>query len=175
MAITAASFRVDFPTTFGNQSQFPTESITYWLAIANLLLNQGYWGVPPTTVSSPPTSLIDFATEMFVAHNLVLEQQAAKAAAGGGSPGTTVGPVTNKSVGSVSLGYDVSAVIELDGGFWNATVYGQRFLRLARRVGSGPIQIGIGRPPLPFLTWLGAEGAWCGPPPWIQPGDSGFI
>ena len=175
MSVTVASFRTDFQQSFGSLSAFPNDSVAYWLAIAGLLLNTQYWGIGSTTASSPPTTMLDFATELFVAHNLALEQQSAKAAATGGTPGTTVGVVTSKAVGSVSLGYDVQAVVELDGGFWNQTTYGQRFLRLARMVGSGPVQIGIGRVPLPFLTFTGwGEDAWAGPYPGLQPSDTGF-
>jgi len=175
MSVTIQSFRDDFSEVFGNLSAYPNDSVTYWLAIATLLLNTNYWGVGSATATSPPTTKLDFATEMFVAHNLVLEKQAADTAAKGGDPGTKIGIVNSKSVGSVSIGYSVSEVVELDGGFWNQTIYGQRFLRLARFVGSGPIQIGIGRAPLPFLTWnTWGEDAWAGPWPGIAPSDVGF-
>ena len=174
MSVTAATFKLDFPE-FGNVSSFPPSTVTYWLAIANLLLNQAYWGIGSTTATAPPTTKYDFATELFVAHNLVLEQQALKAVAAGGTPGVQQGIVTSKSVGSVSLGYSIAEVMNQDGSFWNATTYGTRFLWLARLVGSGPVQIGIGRVPLPFLTFTGwGEDAWAGPYPGLQPSDTGF-
>lgn len=154
---------------------FPPSSIAYWIAVAGLLLNPNYWGAGSSTPQSPPTTMVDFATELFVAHNLALEAQAAKAASVGGIPGQTQGVISSKGVGSVSLGYDVNLVTNEDGSFWNATQYGVKFLWLARLVGSGPVQIGIGRPPLPFLTWTGwGNSGWAGPPPWLQPSDCGF-
>lgn len=268
MTVTVASFRADFPQEFGNQSAFPTQAISYWLAIASLMLglpqsasipsvasftgsitgnvltvlalnfgsilpapllldgenvpgnlvivgqisgaagsigkyqlNTGvetpvaaanmvalqsgtsiagnaFWGPPALTANSPPTTLADFATEMFVAHNLVLEKQAVAQAAQGGDPGTNVGIINSKSVGSVSVGYDVSSIVEDKGGYFNKTLYGMRFLRLARLKGSGPIQIGIGYNYSPFSNWSSFNGgvalAWGGPWPGVAPSDCGF-
>jgi hypothetical protein len=172
--ITPGTFRADWPE-FGSLSVYPNNVVAYWIAIAGMLLNTVYWGIGSTVAVAPPTTKLDFATELFVAHNLVLEQQAFAAAQSGGTPGTQQGVVTSKSVGSVSLGYSVAEVLNLDGSFWNATNYGVRFLWLARLVGSGPIQIGIGKVPLPFLTFVGwGESAWAGPYPYPQQGDSGF-
>jgi hypothetical protein len=172
MAVTVASFRADFPLVFRSQSAYPNESVTYWLAIAALLLNQNRLGASSGTASSPPTTTFDFLTELFVAHNLIIEKQAADTAAKGGDPGTKQGMISSKSVGSVSIGYTVAEVAELDGGYWNATVYGARFLRLARMFGSGPVQIGIGYGGGMFN--LGGLGAWAGPYPGIMPSDTGF-
>jgi hypothetical protein len=127
--------------------------------------------------------MADFATEMWTAHQIVLEKQALAAAAVGGDPGTKIGIVTSKSVNGVSVSFDVGAITGADsgqqgGGYYNQTVYGMRFWRLARIRGSGPIQLGIGRAP-PFLffnSWglTGSFNAWAGPYPGIQQGDSGF-
>jgi Protein of unknown function (DUF4054) len=172
--ITPAMFRASWPE-FGSLAVFPNNVVAYWIAVAGFLLNTNYWGIGSSTAVSPPTTKLDFATELFVAHNLVLEQQAMKAAQSGGTPGTQQGIVTSKSVGSVSLGYDVQSVVNMDGSFWNATTYGTRFLWLARLVGSGPVQIGVGKVPLPFLVFVGwGQDAWAGPWPGIQPSDCGF-
>lgn len=267
MTVTVQSFRKDFQQEFGNSANFPDSMISYWLAIASLMLGlpqspsvpsvasftgaitgsvltvsalgfgsvlpfplllegenvpagivitgqisglagslgtyqlnealttpvpaqamvalqsgttiagNSYWGNPAVTANSPPTTLADFAVELFVAHNIVLEKQAAAAAAIGGDPGVNVGIINNKSVGGVSVGYDVSSVVEDKGGYWNKTIYGMRFLRLARFKGSGPVQIGIGYNPSPF-AWggFGYVGglAWGGPWPGIAPSDTGF-
>jgi hypothetical protein len=174
MSVTVKSFRQDFSQEFGDNSRYPNSAIGYWLQVASLMLNQAYWGVPSATADAPPTTLIDLATELFVAHNLVLEKQAVDAASRGGDPGVKMGMITNKSVGGVSIGYSVSEVIELDGGYYNATTFGQRFLRLARFKGSGPIQIGVGVPPLPFLAFNSSGQPWGGPFPGIMPSDTGF-
>lgn len=141
-----------------------------------------FWGSSSLTADSPPTALVDFATEMWVAHQIVLEKQAIAAAAAGGDPGTKVGIISNKSVNGVSVGFDIGSVtggtLQENGGYYNQTIYGIRFYRLMRLRGAGPIQIGIGRPP-PFLFfnnfgYLGSSNAWAGPYPGVQQGDSGF-
>jgi len=109
--------------------------------------------------SGTPTTY-DLLTELYVAHNLALELRTNKEAAAGGVPGTTTGPLTSKSVDKLSVAYDVNAGIEEKAGHWSLTVYGSRFIRLARMFGMGPVVIHGGRaPPL-----SGAYGAWVGPP-----------
>lgn len=141
-----------------------------------------FWGSSSLTADSPPTTVVDFATEQWVAHQIVLEKQAIAAAAAGGDPGTKIGVISSKSVNGVSVGFDVGAVtggnMQENAGYYNQTVYGIRFYRLMRLRGAGPIQIGIGRPP-PFLFFnnfglLGSSNAWAGPYPGIQQGDTGF-
>lgn len=141
-----------------------------------------FWGAGSIVPSSPPTTLVDFATEQWVAHQLVLEKQAVDAARAGGDPGTKVGIISNKSVNGVSIGFDVGAItggkMQENAGYYNQTIYGIRFYRLMKLRGAGPIQIGIGRAP-PFLffnSWglLGSSNAWGGPWSGVAPGDTGF-
>jgi hypothetical protein len=182
LSVTVASFRKDYPQEFGDLSRYPNSAVSYWLAIAQLMLNPMFWGASSATADSPPTAVIDFGIELFVAHNLVLEKEAVDAASRGGNPGTQIGVASSKSVGGVSVSYDVGQVTNPDGGFWNMTVYGLRFLRLARQRAMGPIQIGVGFPPLPFMAWGGGPWpwdwtsgpAWAGPFPGIAPSDTGF-
>ena len=184
MTVTVASFRKDFPIVFGNQTNYPNETINYWLVVAGLMLNGGPGPVPginttgnpscpnliqrfggaSATADSPPTTIADLMTELFVAHNLVLEKMSMDAAQKGGNPGVVKGPITSISVGSVSISYDAAAALEMDSGIWALTIYGQRFIKLARFYGSGPIQLGIGIAP-PFS---GAN-AWAGPFPFLFP------
>lgn len=143
-------------------------------------INQ-YWGVSSPLATSPPTTLADLATEQWVAHQIVLEKQAIAAAASGGNPGTSVGVISSKSVNGVSVSFDVGSVtggLQETAGYYNQTTYGQRFYRLMRLRGAGPIQLGIGRAP-PFLffnTWglLGSSNGWAGPYPGVEMGDTGF-
>lgn len=127
--VTPSSFRAGYPE-FANTSAYPDSGITYWLTLAGLLLNVCRWD-----------NLLDTGTELFVAHNLVLERQAAKAAAFGGVPGVTTGPLASKTVDKVTAAYDVEAGIEKDAGHWNLTTYGTRFINLARMIGSGGLQL----------------------------------
>jgi hypothetical protein len=144
MTVSAASFVQSYPE-FSNTTTYPVSSINYWLAIAGLMLtNTRRWGLGSATASSPPTTRLDFATELFVAHNLALESAAALAAgalAAGATPGLTPGILNSKSVGPVSAGYDVASGIDPDDGQWNLTTYGVRFIRLAKASALGPIQV----------------------------------
>ncbi len=141
-----------------------------------------FWGASSVLPSSPPTTLADFATEMWVAHQLVLEKQAVDAARTGGDPGTKIGIISSKSVNGVSVGFDIGSItggkMQADAGYYNQTIYGIRFYRLMKIRGSGPIQIGIGQSP-PFLFFqndglLGSGNAWAGPWPGIEQGATGF-
>ena len=130
MTIDVAQFRTDYPE-FASTSKYPDAQINYWLAIAALLLNVPRWG-----------TMIDFSTELFVAHNIALEARAVLESAAGGIPGGLVGPVNSKSVDKVSVGYDIQAGIVVGAGPFNLTNYGTRFMFFARLVGAGPIQVG---------------------------------
>ena len=137
-----------------------------------------FWGAASVTPNSPPTTKADYAIELFAAHQIVLEKQAVDAAQAGGDPGTKIGVITSKGVGGVSVSYDVSSIVEEGGGYWNQTIWGMRFWRLAKAVSGGPIQLGIGRAPafLFFNNWglTGSYNAWAGPYPGVEAGDSGF-
>lgn len=144
-----------------------------------------FWGVTALTANSPPTTIADFALEMWTAHQVVLEKQALDAARTGGDPGTKIGIINSKSVNGVSVGFDVGVIAGADkggqsgSGYYAQTIYGLRFWRLAKARSGGPIQIGIGRPPFAFMAfqnvgYLGSSNAWGGPYPGIEPGDTGF-
>lgn len=148
MPVTAASLRANFPA-FADAAVYPDSAINYWLSLAGKLLNVDRWG-----------DLLDDGSQLFVAHNLVLEKQSAEAARDGNDPGEQTGPTASKAVGPVNVSYDTQAAIELNAGHWNMTTYGTRFIRLARMVGAGPVQLGIGSAP------AGSSGPWAGPFPW---------
>jgi len=154
MTITVAQFRQDYPE-FASTSQYTPSAVTYWLNLAYAMLNTRRWG-----------NQLDIAAELFVAHNLVLEARAQAESKNGGIPGQQVGPVNSKSVDKVSIGYDTGSGIETDAGHWNMSIYGTRFIRLAKMFGAGPLQIGIGA--TPTGTGLG----WSGPN--VTPGFSNF-
>lgn len=143
MTITTASFRIDFPE-FTSDVLYPDSVLNYWLNLGGLLLNADAWGISAATATNPPTALFDIGLELFAAHNIVLEKQAANAAATGGDPGLNTGPVASKAVGPVNISYDTQAGIAADAGHWNLTTYGTRFIKLARMMGMGPVQVNIG-------------------------------
>jgi uncharacterized protein DUF4054 len=129
VSVDIATFRMDYPE-FSSTTAYPDSGVTYWLKIAGLLLNTSRW-----------QDMLDVGTELFVAHNLVLERQANKSAANGAAPGVSTGPVSSKTVGPVTQAYDTTAAIEPDAGHWNLTTYGTRFINLVRMFGAGPIQV----------------------------------
>lgn len=129
MAVTAASFRANYPE-FADQTAYPDSGVAYWIRVAGLLLNACRW-----------QDMLDVATELFVAHNLVLERQAQKSAAGGAVPGASSGAIASKTVGPVTQAYDTSAGINPDAGHWNLTTFGTRFYGLMQMFGAGPIHV----------------------------------
>jgi hypothetical protein len=139
------TFRQDY-TEFTDTTKYPDGLLTYWLNIAIALLNPNRW-----------QDQLDMATELFMAHNIMIEKMARDTAAVNGWPGYAKGPLSSESPGGTSLSYDTSAVQELDAGHWNYTVYGTRFIRLARMFGAGPIQIGAG------CDWGVGQGFFLGP------------
>ena len=97
----------------------------------------------------------------WTAHYVVIQKRNAEALARGAVSGNEIGRVTNKSVGGVSVSYDLGDTTESDGGHFNTTTYGSAFLRNARMVGSGGVQITGG-----FFGPSNNGPAWPGPPQW---------
>ncbi|HLH04954.1 MAG TPA: DUF4054 domain-containing protein [Bryobacteraceae bacterium] len=127
--VTPASFRADFPE-FSDTNLYSDGTLTFWINLSAALVNADRW-----------TDLTDMAVELATAHQVLLANANQAAAAGGQQPGATKGLVSSKSVGDVSVSYDLSSATLTDGAFWNLTQYGVRFLQLARMFGSGPIQL----------------------------------
>jgi hypothetical protein len=128
VAASTATFRAAFPE-FIDTTEYPETVITYWFGIAGLLLN--------STSGRGFRDMLDHATYLFAAHNIVLERQARKARSGVGP----AGPVTSKSVGPGSISYDASAGLVKDAGHWNLTNYGTRLIELIDMFGAGGIQL----------------------------------
>lgn len=144
MTVTIESFRTSLPE-FTDPTNYPDSGITFWLTWAEIMLSAPRWG-----------RSLDLGTMMFVAHHLVLERQAQRAAANGGVPGTAIGVINSKSVDKVSVGYDTTGVIDPKDGHWNLTTYGLRFVGMVKMFGAGPVQIGVGvAPPLSGPAWPG--------------------
>jgi len=115
-------------------------------------------------------SVRDVGLELFTAHMLTLNKQAIDAAGAGGTPGQSVGPITSKSIGPVSVSFDVQAGIMEGASFWNLSTYGTRFYFFADIMGAGPSQIGVGCDINAILSFNGP--AWIGP--WPFPSQTGF-
>ncbi len=144
MTITVSQFRSDLPE-FADVTRFPDSFIAFWLGWAAKMVNADVWA-----------DCVDLGVEMFTAHNLSLERKAMDVAAKGGVPGAQGGVLTGKAVDKVSASYDASAGIELGAGHWNLTIYGTRFIQMAKNFGAGPITIEGGS-----CGMIG--GAWTGP------------
>lgn len=128
-APTLADFRDEMPE-FADSSKYQDGTVQDYLDLAVALLPVARW-----------QNWYRLGVKMFVAHNLVLDQQATQAGTRGGLPGMTAGIMSAKSIGSVSVSYDTQAGIELNAGHWNMTTFGRRFINAARLVGAGGIQV----------------------------------
>lgn len=125
MSVDAAKFRTDF-REFADTTKYPDSLITFWLGVALTCLPSDRWD-----------TLLDHGTELFTAHHVVISARETS-----GTPGSVTGPHSAEAVDKVSFSMDTQAVSITDGDFWNMTSYGIQFLRLARMIGAGGIQVG---------------------------------
>jgi hypothetical protein len=128
MTVTPAQLRLDFPE-FSDTTKYPDSLVQMWLTVAQSLVNASRW-----------MELTNIGIELVTAHHLVLSARDEMASASGGVPGTMTGPQASKAVDKVSVSYDTGAASLEDGGFWNLTSYGVRYLTLARMMGAGGLQ-----------------------------------
>lgn len=140
--LTQATFISHFPE-FSDQDKYPSGVFDFYLTLADTLFNKDRL-----------STLLVPVTELFIAHNMLLEARAMAESGTGGLPGQQIGPVTSKSVGGVSVSYDVRAGLEINAGHWALTRYGNQCLRYIRLCGMGPLQVNG-----PFT----GTGAWPGP------------
>ena len=124
-----SQFRQSFPE-FDDTTTYPDSLVQFWMTVAVSLVNAERWG-----------ELTDLGIALVTAHHLALAVKDQKMAAVGGVPGQVSGPQSSKAVDKVSASYDTAAVAIKDGGFWNATMYGVRYLSLAMMMGAGGMQL----------------------------------
>ncbi|WP_334054182.1 DUF4054 domain-containing protein [Burkholderia cepacia] len=124
-----AQFRQSF-SEFNDTTTYPDSLVQFWMTVAVSLVNADRWG-----------ELTDLGVALVTAHHLALALKDRKTAAVGGVPGQVTGPQSSKAVDKVSASYNTEAVAIKDGGFWNATMYGVRYLSTAQMMGSGGIQL----------------------------------
>lgn len=151
MTVTATSFRENFPE-FEDTTRYPDSQVEFYIALAVAMLTDTNWVT---------AGLLDFGIQFFVAHNLSLEGQAQITSSTGGVPGGNVGAATAKSVDKVSINYDVNLGVDPKDGHYALTIYGRRFIMMARMIGMRALQLGIG----PMI----GPAAWAGPWPWLFP------
>lgn len=123
------AFRTAFPE-FADTTVYPTTQITFWAGLAEKLVLPAVW-----------STCYAEGVQLYVAHEITLAAQSAKAASTGGIPGSQGGIANTKTVGSVTVGYDSTGTGEKDAGYWNLTNYGKQFIRLARIFGAAAIQL----------------------------------
>jgi hypothetical protein len=136
-----ATFRAAFPE-FANPSAYPDATVDFWL-------NQAQLQYTPDTFGDS----YDLAIMLFVAHYLATGARNAAVAQAGGVPGAVTGVASSKSVGGVSVSYDVGASSMKDAGYWNTTTYGQRFWELLQRFATGLVYV-PGPRRLPSGRWV---------------------
>lgn len=124
-----ATFRQQFPE-FADTARYPEPLVAFWLDVVTRMLDPKRWA-----------DLLDVGLALALAHHLVVAVREQGSAVAGKVPGTVLGMQTSKSVDTVSVSYDVGAVTNEGGGFWNMTTYGIQFLGMARLVGSGGVQL----------------------------------
>lgn len=133
---TDAGFVAFFPE-FNDASDYTGVQRQYWLNLAIASLNARRWG-----------QFYSLGCYLYAAHHLTVFS-------GHGNrrlrqrPGKPPLLQASKSAGGLSVSYDVQSVAIKDGGLWNSTSYGIRWLELANMVGLGVEQIGYG--PIPPL------------------------
>lgn len=126
---TIQQFRAAF-TEFGNTTKYPDSLISFWANLATDMVPQSKW-----------KNQWLMGVNLYIAHEVTLAAQSAQVAANGGTPGQNSGIANAKTVGSVNISYDSQANSEKNAGYWNLTVYGKQFIRLARIFGAGAIQL----------------------------------
>jgi hypothetical protein len=122
-------FRASFPE-FADIVRYPDSQLNFWASLAEAQVSARRWGTQTF-----------MGVFLYVAHEVTLSAQNQNAANVGGVPGGTSGPVNSKTVGSVTASYDTAQTAEKDAGYWNLTVYGKQFIRLARLFGVGAVQL----------------------------------
>lgn len=125
----AQTFRTDFPA-FVDETIYPDAQVNFYLGLGTKLLSSPRW-----------SDLRDYGLELFVAHNLVLSAMDAEASSAGDQPGTNTGAVASMAVDKVNISFDNTASLDEKAGHWNLTTYGKQFIRLARMVGTGGVQL----------------------------------
>lgn len=123
------AFRKAFPE-FNDTELYPGPVVDFWVSFIVLQVSECVW-----------KRSWNMGVSLYLAHELTLARQNAKAAAIGGTPGQQGGVATSKTVGSVTVQYDAQSMSEKDAGYWNLTTYGKQFIRLVRIYGTGAVQL----------------------------------
>jgi hypothetical protein len=146
MTVTPASLRVLYPEFV--DPPYSDALINAWLVYAVQFVDPGRWG-----------ALADLGVTLWTCHTIAMLPGNAQDTTFGKAPGQRVGILTSKSIDSVSASYDVSKSLEDNAGYFNLTTYGTQFIRYARMMGAGPVQIGTDQD----LPGSVSASGWAGP------------
>ncbi len=147
MTITVGQFRANWPE-FTNTTQFPDLIIQNWLTFAYSVLPACRWGAQQ-----------DMGASLYAAHMVTRQALAMAEGSNGQPPGLSPGVIASKTVGELSIAYNVEAA-NPQSSFWNTTIYGQQFSHISRMIGAGALTLNIGHAPI-GLPGFGR--AWAGP------------
>ena len=148
MTITVDQFRTNFPE-FTDAKAYTDEGIQFWFDVAALFMNASRWA-----------AAFDVGVQLYTAHQLSLQYNAAYLAAAKQSPGGVIGAQTSASIDKVSWARDASAAMIEGAGAYNLSSYGIRWYQMSRLMGAGAVYVGA---PSPSDQNYG--GAWPGPFP----------
>lgn len=156
MAVTVTQFRANFPE-FTSTSVYSDSMINMWMMWAATFLSQRRW-----------RQALDLGVQLYVAHQIVMQGLSTAEGGNGAPPGMTVGPISSKTVGELTIAYDTALGADAEDGPWSSTRYGTMFVKLARQMGSGPIQTPPGRVPAGQFpgVFLPMGVPWSGP--WFE-------
>ena len=122
----ATSFRSAFPE-FADIVKYPDAQVDFWSEFADENLNVDRW-----------EDRLAKGKMLFVAHHLSL---AVRNQAAGVISGTNTGIISSESAGGVSVSLDNQSASEERAGNYALTTYGLMFIKLARIVGIGGLQL----------------------------------
>jgi hypothetical protein len=128
MAIDVPGFRANFPE-FKSTTIYPDSMVNLWLQYAYILLPSRRWNVA-----------IDLGAQLYTAHNLTMQGLSTAEGSNGAPPGMTIGPISSKTVGELTIAYDTAMGAHAEDGPFASTRYGTLLLHMARQFGSGPLQ-----------------------------------
>jgi len=135
-----ADFRAYYPE-FADTSEWPEATLTRCLEEADSETGSTRWG----QYKASPASFRARGLYAYAAHKAVLGKAREKAVAAGQAPAPAQ-QATSKTVGDESISYNVatpeSSAMSHQVGDLDSTMYGQEFLRLRRRAGTGAATTG---------------------------------
>jgi hypothetical protein len=137
MTIAYGDFITAFPE-FSDATKYPQAQADFWLTNAYATLNAARFG-----------KNLDLAAMLYTAHYITLSARDVAASSGSGFAGSVSGPMSSKSVGPVSVGYDTGSTTLRGAAMWNSTSYGVRFYQLLRIAGAGGAYVGGNPAPVP--------------------------